>query len=316
MLVLARGQPGRPGPGVPDRHRHRDPDDDRDHLVPPDGAGVPSGGGAYIVRGRTSARCPAWSRRPPSSSTTCSPCRSRSPPACSPSPRPCPSSADARVLLALGFVASDHPGEPSGGPGVRHAVRRPDVRVHRRDLHHDRHGAHPVSVGVPGGGRSARRDRPDDGATVGLWVILRAFSSGSTALTGVEAISNGVPAFRRPQSRNAAETLTLMGVIAISMFLGISWLATHIEGILPSHERVGRVADRQRRVRRRPRLLPGAGVHGGDPDPGRQHRLPGFPAAVGDPGPGQLRSPSVPEPRGPAGVLQRGRSSWPPWPAC
>ena len=58
-----------------------------------------------------------------------------------------------------------------------------------------------------------------------LFLLLRAFSSGSTALTGVEAISNGVPAFRRPQARNAAGTLAIMGAIAITMFLGISFLA-------------------------------------------------------------------------------------------
>jgi len=74
-------------------------------------------------------------------------------------------------------------------------------------------------------------------APVGLFVILRAFSSGATALTGVEAISNGVPAFRRPQSRNAATTLLMMGVISIAMYLGISWLATHIGGTTVSEER-------------------------------------------------------------------------------
>ena len=63
-----------------------------------------------------------------------------------------------------------------------------------------------------------------------LFLILKAFSAGTTALTGVEAVSNGVPAFRYPQSRNAATTLTIMGVMSISMFLGISWLAhnTHV----------------------------------------------------------------------------------------
>jgi amino acid transporter len=71
---------------------------------------------------------------------------------------------------------------------------------------------------------------------ISLFVILHAFSSGSTALTGVEAISNGVPAFRRPQSRNAAETLAIMGAIAITMFLGISWLATHIDAVTVSEE--------------------------------------------------------------------------------
>ncbi len=70
-----------------------------------------------------------------------------------------------------------------------------------------------------------------------LFVILHAFSSGSTALTGVEAISNGVPAFRRPQARNAAATLAIMGGMAIAMFLGISFLATHIEGITVSTQR-------------------------------------------------------------------------------
>lgn len=72
---------------------------------------------------------------------------------------------------------------------------------------------------------------------VGLFVILRAFSSGATALTGVEAISNGVPAFRRPQPRNAAQTLAIMGAIAITMFLGISWLATHVPGTTASDVR-------------------------------------------------------------------------------
>ena len=74
-------------------------------------------------------------------------------------------------------------------------------------------------------------------SAIGVFAILRAFSSGATALTGVEAISNGVPAFRRPQARNAAETLAIMGVVAITMFLGISWLATHIGGTVASEER-------------------------------------------------------------------------------
>ncbi|MGH2691633.1 MAG: APC family permease, partial [Actinomycetota bacterium] len=71
--------------------------------------------------------------------------------------------------------------------------------------------------------------------SVGVFAVLRAFSSGSTALTGVEAISNGVPAFRRPQARNAAETLAIMGFISLSMFLGISFLAVQT-GVIPSHE--------------------------------------------------------------------------------
>jgi len=60
---------------------------------------------------------------------------------------------------------------------------------------------------------------------IGLFLVLRAFASGSTALTGVEAIANGVQAFREPKSHNAATTLGVMGAISISMFLGISTLA-------------------------------------------------------------------------------------------
>lgn len=56
------------------------------------------------------------------------------------------------------------------------------------------------------------------------FLVLRAFSSGCAALTGVEAISNGVPAFRKPKSKNAATTLLMMGLIAVTMFSGIIFL--------------------------------------------------------------------------------------------
>ncbi|WP_263165076.1 APC family permease [Streptomyces sp. SCSIO ZS0520] len=58
-----------------------------------------------------------------------------------------------------------------------------------------------------------------------VFLLLRAFSSGCAALTGVEAISNGVPAFRKPKSRNAATTLAMMGLLAVTMFCGIIALA-------------------------------------------------------------------------------------------
>lgn len=56
-------------------------------------------------------------------------------------------------------------------------------------------------------------------------LLLRAFASGCTALTGVEAISNGVPAFRKPKALNAARTMTAMGLLAITMFVGVTGLA-------------------------------------------------------------------------------------------
>ena len=58
-----------------------------------------------------------------------------------------------------------------------------------------------------------------------IFLFARAFSSGCTALTGVEAISNGVPAFRKPKSKNAATTLLLLGLISSTMFLSITYLA-------------------------------------------------------------------------------------------
>ncbi|MFF6641158.1 APC family permease [Streptomyces althioticus] len=58
-----------------------------------------------------------------------------------------------------------------------------------------------------------------------VFLLLRAFSSGCAALTGVEAISNGVPGFRKPKSRNAATTLAMMGLLAVTMFCGIIALA-------------------------------------------------------------------------------------------
>ena len=63
-----------------------------------------------------------------------------------------------------------------------------------------------------------------------LFILLKAFAAGTTALTGVEAISNGVTAFRFPQSKNAQRTLVMMAAISISMFVGISLLAyfTHV----------------------------------------------------------------------------------------
>jgi amino acid transporter len=63
---------------------------------------------------------------------------------------------------------------------------------------------------------------------IGLFLLLRAFSSGAIALSGTEAISNGVPAFRRPESKNAAATLVWMATILGVLFLGVSILAHHL----------------------------------------------------------------------------------------
>ncbi len=68
------------------------------------------------------------------------------------------------------------------------------------------------------------------GGLTTVFLALRAFASGCTALTGVEAVSNGVPSFTRPKARNAAATLVIMGALAIAMFIGTTVLAivTHV----------------------------------------------------------------------------------------
>jgi len=68
-----------------------------------------------------------------------------------------------------------------------------------------------------------------------IWLLLRAFSGGCTALTGIEAISNGVKAFKAPEAKNAAITMVAMGVIAMSLFLGIAYLSTHMH-LVPTEE--------------------------------------------------------------------------------
>lgn len=67
--------------------------------------------------------------------------------------------------------------------------------------------------------------------SVGLLLLLRAFSSGAVVLSGVEAMSNGVPAFRPPKSRNASQTLMMMAAIMGTLTLGVSYLASHLHPV-------------------------------------------------------------------------------------
>jgi amino acid transporter len=79
---------------------------------------------------------------------------------------------------------------------------------------------------------------PAGSGAITLFILLRAFSSGSTALTGVEAIANGVNAFRRPHGRNAAVTLGVLGGIAIVLFAGVSYLAVQLHALPSSTDSV------------------------------------------------------------------------------
>jgi amino acid transporter len=93
-----------------------------------------------------------------------------------------------------------------------------------------------VAIGdAPGSILHSAPPREELVATQGLslWLILRAFSSGGAALTGVEAMSNNIPNFQPPESENARKTLTIMAVIAIYLFLGITYLSTRF-GLVPA----------------------------------------------------------------------------------
>ena len=152
---------------------------------------------------------------------------------------------------------------------------------------------------------SARARRATQtGGTLGLFLLLQGFSSGAVALTGVEAISNGVPAFQRPESKNAATTLVWMAMILGTLFLGVSVLAHHLQ---PYPER----DDESRCSRRWASTVFGDGflywvlqlATAGDPHARREHGLRRLPAAVVDHRPRRLSAAPAREPRRPARVL-------------
>jgi amino acid transporter len=76
---------------------------------------------------------------------------------------------------------------------------------------------------------------PPETASLSIFLVLRAFANGCTALTGIEAISDGVPAFKPPEAKNAAITLMVMACCAVALFMGVTLLAGAFH-IIPRHE--------------------------------------------------------------------------------
>ena len=200
------------------------------------------------------------------------------------------------------------------------------------------------AVPDPGARRGGRRrtarstaSRPDPqyAAFTGFAMVAllaRTFSSGCAALTGVEAISNGVPAFRKPKSKNAATTLLLLGTIAVTMLIGVVALAnlTGLKlidaGRLALHAE--RPAGRGRRgdgdrpagpggVRRLPaRLLLRRHRHHDHLVPGREHRLQRLPGARARSWPGTATCPASCTPGATGWPTATASSCWPSSRSC
>ena len=98
-------------------------------------------------------------------------------------------------------------------------------------------GAYKAFTGQIVAARSRRDDRhpAGNGLALDLFLVLRAFANGCTALTGIEAISNGVPAFKPPEARNAAITLLIMIACAVTCFMGVTLLADAFH-VIPRHD--------------------------------------------------------------------------------
>ena len=247
----------------PDRDRGRGAARDRRHVVPADDLRLPE----RRRQLRRQPREPRRERRRSSparrcSSTTSSRSRCRSRPASPPSSRSRRSSdlADHRVELGLALIALHQ--RSANLRGIKESGRLFAVPTYIYIV--DPRGAascyglypelHLGDIGhVPvrhGGVRGRTRDR---GGTLGLFLILKGFSSGAVALTGVEAISNGVPAFRRPESKNAADDARVDGGHPRHAVLRASRSSRTASHPYPSHDQTVFVADGHAGVRQRRR---------------------------------------------------------------
>ena len=150
-----------------------------------------------------------------------------------------PSWAPYRVEICLGMIllmmlANLRGLKESGAlfaPPTYIYIVHADAADRRRALSHLRPGSRPDGrrrAREPGDLSKEALEFSEGAKSLGLLMLLRAFSSGAVALSGVEAVSNGVPAFRKPESKNAAITIAIMGAILGSCFLGVSILASHI----------------------------------------------------------------------------------------
>ena len=147
-----------------------------------------------------------------------------------------------------------------------------------------------------------------------VFVLLRAFANGGSSLTGIEAVSNAVSAFRPPEGINARKVLVTEGLILGSLVAGISWLA-HATHAAPYVSGVPTVISQETKIvfghsvigHDRVHLRPGG--HRADPVHRRQHQLQRLPVPGQLRGRGRVPAPLADQARPPAGVLQRDRGA-------
>ena len=147
-------------------------------------------------------------------------------------------------------------------------------------------------------------------SSLAVFYLLRAFANGGSSLTGLEAISNGVGAFRSPEGPNARRTLVVMSTILGSLVLGVSWLA-HYTHAMPYTQRdadrhlPGGARRPRRRTARSRAVLRRPARHHADPVHRREHLVQRVPVPHQLRGRGLVPAPPADQARAPAGVLQR-----------
>ena len=207
--------------------------------------------------------------------------------------------------------------QPARHPRGRPSLRLPDLLLRRLDGRGDHRGSDPGAVRraapVPdqrAGHVHGRQHGTALSRSLAVFYLLRAFANGGSSLTGLEAISNGVGAFRSPEGPNARRTLVVMSTILGSLVLGVSWLA-HYTHAMPYHagdtdRHLAGGARRPRRQPARPRaVLRGPAGHHAHPVHRSEHLLQRLPVPHQLRGRGLVPAPTADQARAPAGVLQR-----------
>ena len=146
-----------------------------------------------------------------------------------------PALQDLRVEISVAFVILLDVGQPARHPRVGQDLRRPHLRVHRSAWAawscSASTGCSPARSTTSPTPRPRPRSWPASASRwplVSLFLLLHAYAAGTTALTGVEAIADGVPAFKKPEAQNAQRTLVAMALIMGFLFIGITFLAIQL----------------------------------------------------------------------------------------